>query len=213
MKINEVEQLVGISKKNIRFYEQEGLIAPSRNAENGYREYGQEDVAVLKEIKLLRKLSVPIEEIRKIQGGSYSLQDAMKKQMVLLKLQMDNLYQASLLCSKIDVSGKPLSQLDIDEYLSSMDEMESDGVSFANIKKKDTTNKYIAPIAVTIAIVALMMAFLYVLFWVFLDSRPHVVIMVVAFVLPVAVAAGVIGAMLQRIKEIKGGEEDAAGKY
>ena len=39
LKINEVEALVGITRKNIRFYESEGLLAPRRNSENGYRDY------------------------------------------------------------------------------------------------------------------------------------------------------------------------------
>ena len=30
MKINEVEQLVGVTKRNIRFYEKEGLLNPGR---------------------------------------------------------------------------------------------------------------------------------------------------------------------------------------
>ena len=38
MKINEAEQLLGITKANIRFYEKEGLLTPSRN-ESSYREY------------------------------------------------------------------------------------------------------------------------------------------------------------------------------
>ena len=42
MKINEVEALAGITKKNIRFYEEQGLLNPRRNPENGYRDYGDE---------------------------------------------------------------------------------------------------------------------------------------------------------------------------
>ena len=56
MKINEVEALVGITKKNIRFYEEQGLLSPRRNSENGYRDYGQEEVDTLRQIKLLRKI-------------------------------------------------------------------------------------------------------------------------------------------------------------
>ena len=44
MKINEVEAAVGITKKNIRFYEEEGLISPSREPGNSYRSYSQADV-------------------------------------------------------------------------------------------------------------------------------------------------------------------------
>ena len=43
MKINEVEAAVGVTKKNIRFYEEEGLISPSREPGNGYRSYSQAD--------------------------------------------------------------------------------------------------------------------------------------------------------------------------
>ncbi len=48
MKINQVEQLVGITKGNIRFYEKEGLLTPGRNNDNGYRDYSDADVVWLK---------------------------------------------------------------------------------------------------------------------------------------------------------------------
>ena len=48
MKINEVEERVGITKRNIRYYEKEGLLSPGRNSENGYRDYADEDVEALK---------------------------------------------------------------------------------------------------------------------------------------------------------------------
>ena len=54
MKIKQVEELVGITRKNIRFYEDQGLLNVER-AENGYREYHQADVIRLQEIKLFRK--------------------------------------------------------------------------------------------------------------------------------------------------------------
>ena len=53
MKIKDVEKQVGISKANIRFYEEEGLIHPARNQENNYREYSETDVEQLQEIKKL----------------------------------------------------------------------------------------------------------------------------------------------------------------
>ena len=69
MKINQVEELTGITKKNIRFYESEGLIAPGRDPANGYREYDLENVRALLGIKLLRKLDVSCEKIRELQEG------------------------------------------------------------------------------------------------------------------------------------------------
>lgn len=49
MKIKQVEELVGITRKNIRFYEEQGLLNVER-AENGYREYHTADIARLQEI-------------------------------------------------------------------------------------------------------------------------------------------------------------------
>ena len=51
MRINEVEALVGITKKNIRFYEEKGLLSPRRSTENGYRDYGEAEVTVLRRIR------------------------------------------------------------------------------------------------------------------------------------------------------------------
>ena len=47
MKIKQVEELVGITSKNIRFYESQGLLTPER-ADNGYREYHQEYITITK---------------------------------------------------------------------------------------------------------------------------------------------------------------------
>ena len=80
MKIQQVEELVGISKKNIRFYEEQGLLRPGR-AENGYREYGQGDVLRLKQIKLLRKLAVSIEDIRAVLQGESALDTCLDRQL------------------------------------------------------------------------------------------------------------------------------------
>ena len=80
MKINEVEAAVGVTKKNIRFYEEEGLISHSREPGNGYRSYSQADVERLRRIKLLRKLDVPLAEIREMLEGQRTLAEGMSPQ-------------------------------------------------------------------------------------------------------------------------------------
>lgn len=37
MNIKEVEKITGLTKANIRFYEEEGLVQPKRNEQNNYR--------------------------------------------------------------------------------------------------------------------------------------------------------------------------------
>ncbi len=68
MLINEVEHIVGLSKKSIRYYEENGLLTPKRNQENDYRIYDEKDIQKLKIIKFLRKLNVPIRELKQLES-------------------------------------------------------------------------------------------------------------------------------------------------
>jgi len=54
-----------LTKKAIEYYEQQGLISP-RIENNGYRNYSDEDISVIKEIGVLRKLGISISEIKDI---------------------------------------------------------------------------------------------------------------------------------------------------
>ena len=94
MKINEVEAAVGVTKKNIRFYEEEGLITPSREPGNGYRSYSQADVERLRRIKLLRKLDVPLAEIREMLEGQKTLAEGMAQQLERLSTRRKDLDEA-----------------------------------------------------------------------------------------------------------------------
>lgn len=59
---NEVQDKTNLSRKAIEYYEEKGLIHPIK-LENGYRDYSDEDVEVLKKISLLRNLGLSISEI------------------------------------------------------------------------------------------------------------------------------------------------------
>ena len=81
MGIKEAEEATGISRQNIRFYEEQGLLTPRRNSENGYREYGETEIETLRRIKLMRKLGVPIPEIRQMLSGSHTVGDGMRRHL------------------------------------------------------------------------------------------------------------------------------------
>lgn len=64
--IREVATLFGVSTDAIRLYEKEGLIAPERNPENGYRAYCDEDLHRIMAISIYRKMKVSIADIKQI---------------------------------------------------------------------------------------------------------------------------------------------------
>lgn len=63
MLINEVAKLCDLTKKAVEYYSEQGLICPNI-LENGYRDFSNEDMKVLKQIALYRRLGLSISEIR-----------------------------------------------------------------------------------------------------------------------------------------------------
>ena len=185
MRINEVEALVGITKKNIRFYEEKGLLSPRRSTENGYRDYGEAEVETLRRIKLLRKLGVPIEEIRRMQEGTQTVGDGMRRHLVTLEREKRNLQEASRLCELLRDREVPLSELDAGSVLAEMEQLEQAGAAFRNTQRQDVRIRYVAPIVVSVVLVALMAATAGVMLW----------------------------ALIQRLREIGKGEIDDAKQY
>ena len=216
MKINEVEALVGITRKNSRFYEAEGLLAPRRNSENGYRDYGEAEVSVLLQIKLLRKLGVPLEEIRRMQSGVHTVGDGMRRHLVTLERDRDNLEQAIRLCGGLTDRQERLEDLDAGSILKEMEAMEQGGATFQNKQKKDVRIRYVAPVAITAGMVLLMGGFVGLLLWIIalgVEDAPPVLMLLVLALVPLVIIGGVVLALVQRIREIGKGEIDDAKNY
>lgn len=216
MKINEVEALSGIPKKNIRFYEEQGLLSPRRNPENGYRDYGDSDVEVLRRIRLLRKLDVPIDEIRLMLSGTHTVGDGMRRHLICLERQQRNLQQAAELCQELSNQDIPISQLDPQALLERMESMEHSGTRFRDVTAQDIKKRYIAPVTVTALVLTLMAALIWLFLWaISLAPEDAPPIWFVATILAVFVAIGIgsVAALTQRIQEIRKGEIDDAKKY
>jgi DNA-binding transcriptional MerR regulator len=216
MKINEVEALVGITKKNIRFYEEKGLLSPSRNSENGYRDYGEAEVAALRRIKLMRKLGVPIEEIRRMQEGTQTVGDGMRRHLVTLERERQNLEESVRLCELLRERTEPLGELDAGSVLAELEKLEQSGTTFPNKQKQDMRIRYVAPILAAAGLVVLMAATAGLMLWAFYvepESSPPLVLAVIMVAMPLLVITGVLYALFQRIMEIGKGEIDDAKKY
>ena len=129
--IKEAEELTGISRQNIRYYEKMGLLNPKRDAGNGYRKYDEEDIGRLKAILLFRKLDMPLEEIRKLLDHEIDLQQALDTQKAYLQKEQQKLEAALNFCDTIQ--EQDLAELDINRCLQEIEKQEKSGNTFADI--------------------------------------------------------------------------------
>ena len=142
MTIKDVEERTGLSRSNIRFYEKEKLIEPSRNESNGYRDYSENDVENIKKIAYLRTLGISIEDIRSIISEKVTLQEMLEKQKEVLKNQITDLNKAKLMCEKmLDEESISYEKLQVEQYVTDLHDywkdnrtvFELDSVSFLYI--------------------------------------------------------------------------------
>ena len=121
MTIKDVEERTGLSRSNIRFYEKEKLIEPSRNESNGYRDYSENDVENIKKIAYLRTLGISIEDIRSIISEKVTLQEMLEKQKEVLKNQITDLNKAKLMCEKmLDEESISYEKLQVEQYVTEL---------------------------------------------------------------------------------------------
>ena len=213
MKINEVEKLVGITKKNIRFYEEKGLLHPTHLAENGYRDYSEKDVEELRKIKLLRRLSVPIEEIRLVQEEKISFAECMDRQQSDLRKEQENLERVCAMCAELQEKEQTYGTLTASVYLDRLEQLEMGGARFMNVQEQDQRKQKNSSWIAAIVMILFMAAIMGIMIWgQSVDPMP-IGFFVVMLAVPVIIIVGVLLALYMRLKEIEGGEANEAAKY
>ena len=112
MLINEVCKSTGLTKKAILYYEKEKFITPSKLG-NGYRDYSNEDVKILQEISLYRKLDISVKDIMTILKSNDKKEILNKivieKEQKEIRIKIDKIYLERLI--EGDLSINEISKL------------------------------------------------------------------------------------------------------
>ena len=92
MTVNEVSKLTGISVRTLHYYDEIGLLRPSKVQESGYRLYDEANLKRLQQIMLFRELEFPLKEIKGIiDNPDFNREQALDDQIKLLTLKRDHL--------------------------------------------------------------------------------------------------------------------------
>lgn len=95
MTTHEVEEMLGITKQTLIYYEKEGFITPQRDS-NNYRNYLKKELDILELVLLLRSMEISIDEIKLILNNQLSIRDALKTKKEFIentKIQLEDIDQ------------------------------------------------------------------------------------------------------------------------
>lgn len=214
MLINEVESILGLSKKSIRYYESVGLFNPKRQNNNDYRNYSEEDIIFLRKIKFLRELDVSIQDLKKLKSGELNLKECMLDKIKQIEKYEKNYKEIRGMCKDIIDHNLEYDDFDPIEYLQRMNRLNKGGFIMRDVSRDQA--KKIRGAIISSVVFILFFLFLISLITYFqiteVEKMPMVLYMffIGMFVIPMI---SVIINLITRIKEIKGGEEDEASKY
>ena len=134
MKIKELENILSISRSNIRFYEKQGLFFPERK-DNNYREYTEQDIEVLKKIIIFRKMGFTVEEIKLIQNNDLPFAEAIANAQRRIEDEIEQLNGSLKLIKQVAQENLSFDEIDIDEHWNTISESEKSGEKFVDICK------------------------------------------------------------------------------
>lgn len=77
MKIGEVCNATGLTKKAIEYYQQKGIIAPKVD-DSGYREFNKSEIERLKQVNVFRLLGLSVSEIKMVLDSKFSKEELRK---------------------------------------------------------------------------------------------------------------------------------------
>jgi DNA-binding transcriptional MerR regulator len=84
--VKQLSKIAGITPRTLHYYDEIGLLKPSRVGDNGYRYYGEEALLRLQQILLYRELDMPLDNIKEIMGRrDFDVQGALENHKAELR--------------------------------------------------------------------------------------------------------------------------------
>lgn len=110
MRLNEVIKQVDLSKRAIKFYEEKGLLKTKRDS-NGYRNYTDKDISLLKEISSYRKMGIGLSDIKRI----------LNDKSVLKQILIEKKKEITISQNELEALEKFIGNNNIEELYNSVD--------------------------------------------------------------------------------------------
>lgn len=145
MSVHEVAELTGITVRTLHYYDEIGLLKPTKVTEAGYRMYDDTALSRLQSVLLFRELEFPLKEIKAIlDSPNFDQSEAIAQQIKLLELQYKHIGELITFTREIQKRGvKEMSfdvfnKSEIEEYEAEVKAKWGNTKAYQEYKQKDT---------------------------------------------------------------------------
>ena len=114
MSVHEVAELTGITARTLHYYDEIGLLKPTKVTEAGYRMYDDTALSRLQSILLFRELEFPLKEIKAIlDSPNFDQSEVISQQIKLLELQYKHIGELITFTREIQKKGVVSMRFDV----------------------------------------------------------------------------------------------------
>ena len=126
--ISQVAKLTGVSIRTLQYYDEIGLLKPSKLTAAGYRMYDDNALQILQQILFFKELGFPLKEIKEIlEKPDFDRIAAFKKQKELFLLKRDRLDRLIQLLERLEKGEQCMSfkEFDLSDYINALENFKS----------------------------------------------------------------------------------------
>ena len=126
--ISQVAKLTGVSIRTLQYYDEIGLLKPSKLTAAGYRMYDDNTLQILQQILFFKELGFPLKEIKEIfEKPDFDRIAAFKKQKELFLLKRDRLDRLIQLLKRLEKGEQCMSfkEFDLSDYINALEDFKS----------------------------------------------------------------------------------------
>lgn len=123
--IGQVAKLTGVSIRTLQYYDEIGLLKPSKLTPSGYRLYDEQALQNIQQILFFRELDFPLKDIAEImQNPDFDRISAFTRQKELLLLKRDRTDRLIQLLERLEKGEQCMSfkEFDLSEYIHALED-------------------------------------------------------------------------------------------
>ena len=123
--VKEVTELTGVSARTLQYYDEIGILKPSRKTSAGYRLYDEDDLQRLQQVLFYKELGFKLQDISELMGKSdYDKIAAYRSQKEMFLLKRNRIDRLIQLLDQLEKGEKCMSfkEFDLSDYIQALKE-------------------------------------------------------------------------------------------